>query len=205
VDAVVAVFHLSSELQAKVLDAVSGIDVVLGDVAGAAATRRQTRVELEGWGEEEQSRPALIAEARPRSFGEISLRFRTTDGKKELAGVEEAGDVLGSDQPDDPEMAAVTERVLGHLLAPSQALLPDPRGLWPRVRETKFRYSAGEIWNLAAQIARRKAHAEAALLRILPLGSNVPGEPQETFIREWMRSDDRIVAFTLPGSALRSL
>lgn len=196
-DVVVVVSHLSGEEDARLLQLVSGIDILLGDSARAVGSRRVTTVDLEGWSRGRRSAPALRGQRPAHSWSEVALTLRA----RELVRVEElSGPETAEPAGDSP--ADAFSRVLERYLVAGEAVLPDPKLLW---EERKVKFEPSEFWNAAAAALRRRAGTEVALLPISSLGSNVPGEVQENFVREWLYPDQQPVSARLSGRALAAL
>ncbi len=205
VDLVVCISHLSVELDAKLLQEISGIDLFLGTALRERASRRRTVVDLVGWSQEEHNQPALIAAPSAFTYDEISLELsRRVDGY-ELTRIEELPGPLGPNLPIDKDMSDLEGRLFNYFEEGNDPVLPDTRALWPRAAKPKLSFQPPEFWNIAAQAARRQTGAEIALLRIRPIENNISGEQTENFVANWLDTKERLVRLKLTGSALRSI
>jgi len=204
VDLVVAVSHLSAEENARFLDEVDGIDVFLEGRDRYIASGRRVTVDLTRWNQEDHSHPALLARAPMHSFNELAVTFHRTGGRTELERIEELPGPTDNLLPGG-EDSELEDKMLDFFVRPVDALLPDPRGLWPGLHPPKLTYWPTEFWNLAAQLVRRETKAEVSLLRIHWLQSNTPGKLTENFVRQWVDRSGRVVTVKLPGTALKAL
>ena len=206
-DIVVGVSELAPEETSRLVREVPEIDILLDGAGstGETVARRRTLVELEGWSLDRPRSPALVAEPRSFTFGELSLTVRPVGQGWELVRAAHESGPIGHDLPLDPSLAEYEERLYAFFISPQEAVLPDPRALWPEVKPPRLFYRPTDFWNLAAGILRETRRTEISFLQVRTLGSNIPGEYPESFVAEWMSPDRSVAAFQLPGSALRGL
>lgn len=204
VDLVVAVSHLSTQEDA-LLAQVPGIDLLLSDATSEVATRRHMVVELTNWLQEKHNRAALETKPSYFTYEEVAVELRLAADGWELARIEQVATPVSPYLPRDQAMAAIEERFYGFFDAVRRPVLPDPRCLWPLAKKPKITYAPSEVWNMAAQILRRRMGAEVALLRVGWLSSNIPGEVTQSFASTWFALPESLVRFRLDGRSLRSL
>lgn len=204
-DIIVVVSHLTPEELARLVSEACGIDVVIGPKERESRTRRKHIVELENWPAEKHFQPALVALRRADALGKISAVFSIEGGTAALKSLsEEAVFPEPEDLNCSDAQCGDTEMFLRQVAGRGDALLPDPRNIWPDL-QSKLQYNSRDFFNLAAGILRKSTGAEAAFVRIRPFFGNLVGDISSGYVGAWLGPEERLVTAVMPGSALRQL
>ncbi|HAN05382.1 MAG TPA: hypothetical protein DCQ25_09100 [Elusimicrobia bacterium] len=194
VKAVVAVSFLKSGELGWLLN-FSGIDVLIGPKAWDTESGRSTRVVLRGWEKETHTGPALTVFPDAGGAGVIRLE---RGPKGSLAALE------STPPPEDGrepvfyrEQLYMKERIASYFMGSGDSVLPDLRA--------RGGYTIHSFFNLAAALLRRQYAAEAAIVRVKPFSSRVPGEIPSSMVRTWLGPDEPMALALVPGFHLSEL
>lgn len=98
----------------------------------------------------------------------------------------------------DPAIYGVTASTEAPLLPSASRVFGEPPGS-PR------RLIPRDFWTLAAALAADETRSEAALLRVSPLASNIPGDLPDAIVRSWLDTGESLEILLLKGSELKPL
>jgi len=181
------------------LDKNSGIDVLVAASADEVFGARESVVELSQWGSEFRSVPAYVARPSCFAYDELSLGYSKTKNGWGLSSITER--VPGNNPHYTGKWSEYNDIMHEFLYEPfeeeNEALLPNAHKLWPEW----VRYSAQNVFNLAAQSLRETADAEISFVKSFEFSDYLlPGEVSARIYALWLRSQGGLVTMTLTGA-----
>ncbi|MBI4349730.1 MAG: hypothetical protein HY553_23035, partial [Elusimicrobia bacterium] len=208
-DLVVVLSSLDDADQARVREAVRGIDVVLADDEPFLPVSAQPKAVRVMEPARAAYAPCLMTATEYQaavSVVEAHLGAKREDGTRPLQ-LAASYRVLDESVADDPGFPEPSGGAFTVAVDTRPALLPSARRLFPGggLEGGTPLLGSREFWTLAAALAAERAGAEAGLLPLVPIGAHSSGDYRESHVRDFFIWDDTLMAVELPGRVLQEL
>lgn len=206
VDLKVLVYFTSPEDRAKLLQQVSGIDIVMGDLDATGGTKKHKDIRLEGWKTGRRDYVALQATHPYNGLNKIRLNFQKKGSGYQLRRVREKPIWTWQlSETETPFSEFYNEHIRNAHFSKSEMALPDARKVWPEAKEeSKYYYHAEEFWEIIAKTLKKEMNAEAAFVKVVGIGHTI-GNYQKDYLSNQFYTSDSVLMAKAYGSTLRKM